>query len=60
PVILVNGPAAINGLRDGRLADVAPTLLELLKLEQPPEMTGVSLVDRAGGPRAATGEHVSA
>ena len=60
PVILVNGPAAVKGLRDGRLADVAPTLLELLKLEQPPEMTGVSLVDRAGGPRAVTGERVSA
>jgi len=60
PVILVNGPAEIKGLKHGRLADVAPMLLELLKLEQPPEMTGVSLVDNAGGPRAVTGERVSA
>jgi 2,3-bisphosphoglycerate-independent phosphoglycerate mutase len=32
-------------LRDsGRLADVAPTVLTYMELEQPPEMTGVSLV----------------
>ena len=60
PVILVNGPAEIKGLKHGRLADVAPTLLELLKLEPPAEMTGVSLVDNAGGPRAVIGERVSA
>ncbi len=34
-------------LRNGRLADVAPTLLEILRLEQPPEMTGVSLLNAA-------------
>ena len=31
-------------LREGRLADVAPTLLELMGLPQPAEMTGVSLL----------------
>ena len=31
---------------DGRLADVAPTLLEMLGLDGPEEMTGRSLVDR--------------
>ncbi|MDJ0629803.1 MAG: 2,3-bisphosphoglycerate-independent phosphoglycerate mutase [Rhodobacter sp.] len=31
-------------LRDGRLADLAPTLLDLMGLEQPPEMTGRSLL----------------
>jgi 2,3-bisphosphoglycerate-independent phosphoglycerate mutase len=32
-------------LRDGGiLADVAPTVLDLLGIEQPPEMTGRSLV----------------
>ncbi|GBD43117.1 2,3-bisphosphoglycerate-independent phosphoglycerate mutase [bacterium HR40] len=31
-------------LRDGILADVAPTLLPFLGLEQPPEMTGRSLI----------------
>jgi 2,3-bisphosphoglycerate-independent phosphoglycerate mutase len=29
---------------DGRLADIAPTILDLLKLPQPPEMTGVSMI----------------
>ncbi|MEM9952438.1 MAG: 2,3-bisphosphoglycerate-independent phosphoglycerate mutase [Chloroflexota bacterium] len=29
----------------GKLADVAPTILDLLNLEQPVEMTGVSLID---------------
>jgi 2,3-bisphosphoglycerate-independent phosphoglycerate mutase len=38
--------ADVPGLRDGGiLADVAPTVLELLELEQPPEMTGESLID---------------
>jgi 2,3-bisphosphoglycerate-independent phosphoglycerate mutase len=31
-------------LEDGRLADVAPTLLELTGIAQPPEMTGHSLL----------------
>jgi 2,3-bisphosphoglycerate-independent phosphoglycerate mutase len=43
PIILqANLPGA--QLRDGRLADVAPTLLHLMGLVQPPEMTGTSLV----------------
>lgn len=44
PIILVNGPAWTQGLRDGRLADVAPTLLRLLDLPQPAKMTGASLI----------------
>jgi 2,3-bisphosphoglycerate-independent phosphoglycerate mutase len=35
-------------LRDGGLADVAPTLLELLGLPVPPEMTGRSLLRAPG------------
>lgn len=31
----------------GRLADIAPTLLELMNLAQPAEMTGVSLIEPA-------------
>jgi 2,3-bisphosphoglycerate-independent phosphoglycerate mutase len=31
-------------LGDGRLADIAPTLLQLLDIPQPPEMTGESLL----------------
>lgn len=36
-------------LRDGGLADVAPTLLELLALDQPASMTGRSLLRRGDG-----------
>jgi len=43
PVALIGGPEGAR-LADGRLADVAPTLLALLGLEQPPEMTGHSLI----------------
>ncbi|HVM83997.1 MAG TPA: 2,3-bisphosphoglycerate-independent phosphoglycerate mutase, partial [Candidatus Binatia bacterium] len=44
PFILVNGPAAIRKLSDGQLSDVAPTVLELMGLPQPKEMTGHSLL----------------
>ena len=40
-------------LHDGRLADVAPTLLELLRLPKPAAMTGRSLMDRDRARRAA-------
>ena len=33
------------GLRDGGLADLAPTLLDLLGLEASPQMTGKSLLN---------------
>ena len=42
-VALVGGPQDAT-LRDGRLADLAPTLLELMGLDLPPEMTGKSLI----------------
>jgi hypothetical protein len=42
PALLMGGGA--GALRDGRLADIAPTLLELMELPQPQEMTGESLV----------------
>jgi len=47
PLVLVNAPAEVSGLRDGRLADIAPTLLALLGLRQPAAMTGRPLVSRA-------------
>jgi 2,3-bisphosphoglycerate-independent phosphoglycerate mutase len=43
PVILVGGPPDAT-LRAGRLADLAPTLLQLMQLPQPPEMTGQTLI----------------
>ena len=44
PVVLVNCRREQTGLRDGRLADVAPTILDLMGLEQPEEMTGTTLI----------------
>lgn len=46
PVIVYGGPAGAS-LRSGRLADVAPTVLDLMGLDLPPEMTGRSLIERA-------------
>lgn len=44
--VLVGAPKDVIGLNDGSLCDVAPTLLDLLKLPQPAEMTGHSLIKR--------------
>ncbi len=43
PVVLIGGPEE-GSLRDGRLADVAPTVLALMDLPPPPEMTGENLL----------------
>lgn len=48
PVVLVNAPEGITGLRTGSLADVAPTLLQLMGLAQPADMSGTSLIKDAG------------
>jgi 2,3-bisphosphoglycerate-independent phosphoglycerate mutase len=47
PAVLLNGPPWARALRDGRLSDVAPTLLGLMGLAKPAEMTGRSLIDAA-------------
>jgi len=47
PLLLINGPDRVAALRDGRLADIAPTLLDLMGLPQPKAMTGHSLVEPA-------------
>lgn len=44
--VLYNAPAAVKGMEDGRLADISPTLLDLLGIEQPAEMTGHSLLKK--------------
>lgn len=44
PAILVNDKSGVTGLKDGKLADLAPTMLELLHIDQPSEMTGHSLL----------------
>jgi 2,3-bisphosphoglycerate-independent phosphoglycerate mutase len=54
PLLLIGGGDV--SLQEGRLADVAPTLLELMDLPKPKEMTGASLLRQpaeAGAGRGA-------
>ena len=44
PAILFNGPKNKSLSDGGRLSDIAPTILELMDLTPPPEMTGNSLL----------------
>ena len=46
PVMLIGASPDVTALRDGKLADVAPTLLELLHLPKPAVMDGQSLIVR--------------
>jgi 2,3-bisphosphoglycerate-independent phosphoglycerate mutase len=50
PVPLVATSEAVRLREDGGLADLAPTCLELLGIDPPPEMTGRSLVLEASRP----------
>src|SRR5271163_1034810 len=53
PFIVINLPRRVERLEDGRLADVAPTLLDLLGLAKPAAMTGHTLIPRQQMPRNA-------
>ena len=44
PIILITDNENYKLKNDGRLADLAPTMLELMGIEQPEEMTGHSLL----------------
>ena len=44
PLILISNNIK-NGLKDGKLGDIAPTVLELMNIEKPVEMTGNSLLN---------------
>ena len=46
PFILVNADPAYHLREGGCLADIAPTLIELMGMEQPKEMTGKSLLEK--------------
>jgi len=43
PLIYIGGPEGV-GLKPGRLADIAPTMLNILEIEIPEEMTGQPLL----------------
>ena len=49
PIVVVGEAYRSARLRDGVLADVAPTLCELLGMPPGPEMTGTSLLQRGTG-----------
>ena len=46
PLILVTSNEKLKLKEGGKLADLAPTMLYLMNLEQPAEMTGTSLLDK--------------
>ena len=52
PAVVLGAPAGAR-LRDGGLADIAPTMLELLGLDRPESMTGRSLLAPPRGRRVA-------
>jgi 2,3-bisphosphoglycerate-independent phosphoglycerate mutase len=58
PVLLLGGGNA--SLTAGRLADVAPTLLELMELPPPDEMTGRSLLRPRASDQASLSPSTSA
>ena len=42
PVVIID--TDVTSVRNGTLRDVAPTILDLMKVNQPTEMTGTSLI----------------
>jgi len=57
PALLFNAPAGVRSLGDGKLADVAPTMLALMGVQQPSEMTGHSLLSQASRPAILATPH---
>lgn len=56
PLILVNAPENVSALKNGRLADLAPSILTLMNLPRPAEMTGQSLIESTGAASDAAAE----
>ena len=46
PIILITADQSIKLKDNGKLADLAPTMLDLMGIEKPKEMTGESLLER--------------
>ncbi len=49
PLVVINPPQWVTGVGDGKLADLAPTVLALLDISQPQDMTGQSLLATGRG-----------
>jgi len=45
-LVLVDDQRKTAKLKEGRLADIAPTILDIMGIEQPAEMTGQSLIEK--------------
>jgi len=45
PLILVDDSRKKADLRSGKLGDIAPTILEIMGIEKPASMTGISLIE---------------
>lgn len=43
PLVYIGGPKNVELVEGGKLADIAPTMLQILNIDQPQEMTGVSI-----------------
>lgn len=43
---LVVGDESVKSVKEGKLADIAPTMLDIMGLEKPAEMLGESLIVR--------------
>lgn len=41
---ILTGAKGVTSIKDGKLADIAPTILQLLNIDKPAEMTGESLI----------------
>ena len=46
PIVLVTPDTTLKLKSGGKLADLAPTMLDLMHLDKPEEMTGESLLDK--------------
>ena len=44
--VLFNSEQPVKSMKEGKLADIAPTLLELLGITKPQEMNGTSLIEK--------------
>ena len=48
PLLLINDQAGDVKLKQGALCDIAPTILDIMEIEKPTAMTGVSLIEKEG------------
>ncbi|MEG0326652.1 MAG: 2,3-bisphosphoglycerate-independent phosphoglycerate mutase, partial [Cellulosilyticaceae bacterium] len=46
PFVLVNYKEGVTLKEDGKLADIVPTMIEMMGMEKPEEMTGESLLQK--------------